>query len=593
MPMADLLRGQALAGEFGAVDVDAEVRRRIATLHTGRATVLTERTRPDGSTLELRRSRLPGGGFVTLYTDITARKRAEDAQAEARRLAEEATEQKSRFVAIVSHEIRTPLNAVVNSLALLDQSGLSAAQRRLAETASQAGDALLELINDILELSKMEAGQLAVRPSVFDLQALLDGVLEMFRAQAAERGIHLVVDVAPDVPARVRADGGRLRQVMMNFVSNAAKFSLPGLVTLRAAAGNVAGAPSLLLAVQDQGPRIADHEAELLFQPFSRLDNARASGTPGTGLGLAICERLTRLMGGQIGVRPTRDGGNEFWITLPLEAAAAAAAGPGGAMGQVIALKHRRRSAVLLVEDIPANHLVTATMLRREGHRVDVAESGPEALRLVAERPYDLVFMDLIMPGMNGYETTRRMRALSGPAGQVPIVALTANTAPEDRARCLAAGMNDMMGKPVRPQEMFAILGRTVWHRDRGIAPMPRADTAPVLDLLRLADLQRGLPAATLASLLEQCLADMRRRMQTLRDALTAGQTREIEEIAHAVAGMAGTYGLATVDRRMRQIMTAGRNADVTAARQAADDMEADLEAASTAVREHVRALAA
>jgi len=595
MPMAELLRGQAIAGEFGAVDIEAEVKRRIAMLHTGRATVLTERTRPDGSTLELRRSRLPGGGFVTLYTDITARKRTEDAQAAARRLAEEATEQKSRFVAIVSHEIRTPLNAVVNSLALLDQSGLSAAQRRLAETASQAGDALLELINDILELSKMEAGQLAVRPSVFELRSLLDGVLEMFRAQAAERGIRLGVEVAPDVPERLRADGGRLRQVMMNFVSNAAKFSLPGTVLIRAAAASVAGKPTLILAVQDQGPRIPEHEAALLFQPFSRLDNARASGAPGTGLGLAICERLTRLMGGQIGVRPTREGGNEFWLTLPLEAVTtpATASGDDGATGTVVRLKQRRRALVLVVEDIPANHLVTATMLRREGHRVDIAESGPEALRMVAEQPYDLVFMDLIMPGMNGYEAARRIRQLPGPSGLVPIVALTANTAPEDRARCLAVGMNEMLGKPVRPQEMFDMLARTSWRMDPKAVARPRAEAPQVLDATRLADLQRGLPAATLASLLEQCLADMRRRMLRLREALSAGDAREIEEIAHAVAGMAGTYGLAAVDWRMREIMNAGKAGDIPAAQHAAREMDADLEAAATAVREHVRVLAA
>ncbi len=590
MPMAELLRGQALAGEFGdRIDVDVEVRRRIASLHTGRAVVLAERIRPDGSTLELRRSRMPSGGFVTLYTDITARKRAEEAQAAARLLAEEAIEQKSRFVAIVSHEIRTPLNAVVNSLALLDQSGMSASQRRLTTNASQAGDALLDLINDILELSKMEAGQLAVRPGVVELAALFDGVAEMFRVPAAERSIHLVIDIAADVPPFVRADGGRLRQVLMNFVSNAAKFSLPGQVSLRAAAATVSGQPILILAVQDPGPRISDHEAGQLFQPFSRLDNARASGTPGTGLGLAICERLVRLMGGQIGVRPALEGGNEFWVTLPLEVATA----PINplAPGRLVVLPHVRRAVVLLVEDIPANHLVTATMLRREGHRVDVAESGPEAIRLVSERPYDLVFMDLIMPGMNGYEATRRIRTLPGPAGQVPIVALTANTAPEDRARCLSVGMNDMMGKPVRPAEMFALLGRTTWRRE---TPKPQVtETAPVLDLIRLADLQRGLPAATLASLLDQCLLDMQQRMVQLRTAVQSGHTREIEEIAHALAGMAGTYGLAAIDHRMRHVMLAGKRDDLAAAARDAEPMEADLTAAQLAVHDHFVAMAA
>jgi len=595
VPMEDLLRAQARAGEFGRVDVEAEVRRRMTLLRTFKSVGSQDRTRPNGRSLELRRSALPGGGFVTLYTDITARKQAEEAQAEARRIAEEATEQKSRFVATVSHEIRTPLNAVVNSLALLDQSDLSAPQHRLASTARQAGDALLDLVHDILEMSKVEAGQLALRPGVFDIRHLVTGVADMFRAQAGGRGVRIAMEVTPDVPPHLRADSGRLRQIMMNFVSNAAKFAVPGTVTIRAAITLVGGRPALLLGVRDPGPRIPERDAVQLFQPFSRLSHARDTGTPGTGLGLAICERLTRLMAGQIGLGPSPEGGNEFWLTLPLEVAA-----PPVVAANDMPARGKRRASLLLVEDIPANQLVTATILRRLGHRVDIAESGPDAIRMAQATPYDLVFMDLVMPGMSGYEAARAIRAMPGPAGAMPIVALTANTADEDRERCIAAGMNDMLGKPVRSAELLAAVNRTIW-RPAAVAPLVKAAPAapavpldgPPVDPLRLADLQQGLSPAVLANLVEQCLADFRQRLPLLREALASGDPRAVEANAHALAGMAGTYGLIALDRRMRRTMAAAKLGDVAAAAIAAQDLDAELLRASEAIRGALRATAA
>jgi len=373
----------------------------------------------------------------------------------------------------------------------------------------------------------------------------------------------------------------------MNFVSNAVKFSAPGVATIRAARVTLAGRFCLLLAVRDPGPRIPEHEAARLFQPFSRLDNAREIGAPGTGLGLAICERLTRLMGGQLGVGPGADGGNEFWLTLPFDEATAprAEAPPPPA--------RTRRANVLLVEDIPANHLVTATLLRREGHRVDIAESGPEAIRMVQERSYDLVFMDLIMPGMNGYEAARRIRALPGEVGRVPIVALTANTAPEDRARCIGAGMNDMLGKPVRPSELFEMVLRTNWNtalQQPEVGGVSAAEPAAPLDEARLKELHQGLSAATMDSLVEQCLTDIRQRRPALRGALVAGDAETIEQLAHALAGMAGTYGLVAVERRMRGMMDAVRRGDVAAAVAASSGMDAEFARASEAIRAMLRA---
>ncbi len=607
VPMEDVLRAQARAGEFGHVDVEKEVRRRMRRLRDFSGVGTQERTRPSGASLELRRSALPGGGFVTLYTDITARKQAEEAQAEARRIADDASAQQAHFVATVSHEIRTPLNAVVNSLALLDQSGLSPPQHRLARTARQAGDALLDLVNDILEMSRMEAGQLQLRPGPFELRALLDGVADMFRNQAAARHARIVVEVAPATPDSLRADSSRVRQVLMNLVSNAAKFAVPGAITLHASSatqGEGRGdGPTLLLAVRDAGPRITEREAAQLFQPFSRLGHAHDTGTPGTGLGLAICERLVRLMGGRIGLRPSPEGGNEFWLTLPLELA------PARLDLSPHPVRRQRRSLLLLVEDIPANHLVVAIMLRREGHRVDVAESGPEAIRMVQATPYDLVFMDLNMPGMSGYDAAGHIRALPGPEARVPIVALTATTAPEDRARCLDAGMNDLIGKPVRAAELIAFVNRVTWQpglagvglagvglASVGLASMGLASVGadgPSLDLARLADLRAGLPPSTLPALVEQCLAEIGERLPSLHAALALGEPSATEARAHALAGMAGTYGLAGLERRMRNVMAAARRDDAAGAALAARDLELELARASEAIRAELRLIAA
>ncbi len=588
-PMQDLLRSQALAGEFGELeDPEAEVMRRLEPLRARQDGEPQQRTRPDGRTIELRRTALPGGGFVTLYTDITARRQTEEARDEARRIAHEVTEQKASFVAVVSHEIRTPLNALVGSLALLDESGLSAAQRRLTNTAQQAGEALLALVNDILEMSKMEAGELGLHPTPFNIEALLAGVAGMFDAQAAARGIKVVVQVAPDLPRHLTADSGRLRQVLMNFVSNATKFAVPGTVTIRACATLASGQPCLLLGVRDCGPRVPEREAAQLFRPFSRLAGTRASGVPGTGLGLAISERLIRLMGGQVGIGPSPEGGNEFWATVPLKPAVNAAPGPPSL--SAASLRRASRRAVLLVEDVLANQLVTAIVLRRAGHCVDVAESGAEALHMVQSYPYDLVFMDLVMPGMGGEEAARHIRALPGPAGRVPIVALTATTSAEDRSRCDAAGMDAVLAKPVRSDALLAMVDTCAQQR---ASPVARPAQAASLDAARLADLQGGLSAATLAPLIEQCLADIAERLPLLGAALRRGDAKAAEEGAHALAGMAASYGLAAVERQMRAVLAAARDGDLDRAGRAAQHADTELTRAAREIRSVLQPMAA
>jgi signal transduction histidine kinase/DNA-binding NarL/FixJ family response regulator len=601
LPMEDILRAQAQGGQFGAVDVEAEVARRMAILRSSNNTGVVERVRPDGHTLELRRNRMADGGFVTLYSDVTARKEAETALREARLAAEAATEAKSRFTAIVSHEIRTPLSALLGTLTLLADGGLTPPQQALLSMARQSGDALQGLINDILAMSRMEAGQLSLRPSAFDLRTLLDGVVSMFGSQATDRGITVRLAVSPDLPAELYADPGRVRQVLINLLSNAVKFGRAGVVgVLARQVPDLSGRPLLHIAVRDRGPVIEAEGRARLFRPFSRLDQPGGEDPLGSGLGLAICHQIVSLMGGEIGCDPWAVSGsgpaneagavgNEFWVRLPIVLP------PEGVRPSPVSppLPPKRflpRTRILLVEDILANQLVTATLLRRDGHMVDVAGEGEAASLAVTTRPYDLVFMDIFMPGTNGLEVARRIRALPPPAGTVPIIALTANVSADDQRMCREAGMNGVLDKPVALAELLDALATRVW---RGIpervagqaAPSPWAEVGPVLADDRVGELRRSLPADMLGGMVEECLVDLHARLRELRRALASGGREEVVAQAHAMVGMAAGYGMAALEARLRALMQAARRGDGTVAATLADVLDADLTRAAEALR--------
>ena len=591
LTMEEILRAQARSGQFGQVDVEAEVARRVAALRKQPASDTIERRRPDGRTIELRRDVLPDGGFVTLYRDITARKQAENALREARAMAEAAMAAKSRFVAIVSHEIRSPLNALLNTLRLLSDSSLSSSNQALLHMARQSGDALLGLINDILDMSSMEAGQLTLRPSVFLLPSLAEGVLEMFHAQAAERRITLRLMLDPDLPREIYVDPGRLRQIMINLLSNAVKFGLPGPVELRLQRQrDQLGRSVLRLAVRDHGPTIEPEGRARLFRPFSRLETG-ADEPLGSGLGLAICRHLATLMGGEINCDPwvaaDGRGGNEFWARIPLPLVPAGARTSGTASEELPRLPHTR---ILLVEDIPANQIITATLLRREGHLVDVAASGEAALEAITRRPYDVVFMDIFMPGMTGLEAAQRIRAMTGAAGTTPIIALTANVGPDDRLECQRAGMVDLLSKPAALADMLNILARHVW---RGVPRRPavlRARTGlpgpPVIAADRLNELRGMLPADTLLNMVEECLADLQERLPQVQRALQEGKGEELANQVHAMIGMAAGYGMAALETRLRALMQASRGPDRAVTAALAEQIGTDLRHASEALRE-------
>ncbi len=595
LPIEDILRAQAKAGQSGPVDVEAEVAQRMALLRSGGHLGTMERTRPDGRTIELRTNRLPDGGFVTLYADVTARRQSEDALRDASAIAEAAAAAKSRFVAIVSHEIRTPLNALLATLTLLHDVGLPPAQQALLDMSRQSGDALLGLINDILEMSRMEAGQLSLRPSVFVLRGLLDSVIEIFRPQAAERGIVLGLAASPELPRELYADLGRLRQVLINLLSNAVKFGQPGAVGLLAGQEQDAnGRPVLHLAVRDRGPVIEPAGRARLFRQFSRLEG----GDPGVdeslgfGLGLAICRQLVSLMGGEIGCEPwmAEDGraGNEFWVRLPIAPLPDIQQQPTGA--EFPARRILPRTRILLVEDILANQLVTAALLRREGHLVDIAGDGGEALQAVAHLPYDLVFMDIFMPGMSRFEVARRIRAMPAPAGSMPIVALTANMSPDDQALCREAGMNRLLGKPVAVPELVQALAELAWRglpeRSAAVRAAAAPPHNPVLSTVRIGELRSSLQGDMLAGMVEECLIDLQARLPMLRRAMQAGNSDEVAAQAHAMVGMAAGYGMAALEARLRALMLAARGSDTARAAALAVELDAELSMAANALRE-------
>ena len=604
LPMEEILRAQANAGLFGDVDTEAEVGRRMAVVRSLQFGT-TERTRPDGRTIELRRRGLPDGGFVTLYSDITEHKRVEAALREARANADAANAAKTRFVAVVSHEIRTPLNALLNTLRLLADSVLSPSQRGLVSMASQSGDALSSLINDILEMSRMEAGQLTLRTSELDLRTMLTGALEIFHGQAESRGITLKQAVANDVPALVSLDGGRLRQILLNLLSNAVKFARAGDVVLAVERDYTTRptAGGLRIAVRDGGPVIAVNDRQRLFQPFSRLDRPEGDQPLGTGLGLSICHHLVTLMGGEIGCEPWSDGhaeGNEFWLTLPdkVIVAPAPAEAPSQTPEVPTADLPRRlppRTRILVVEDVRANQVIAATLLRRVGHSVDIASNGSEAIEAVRNKPYDIVFMDIFMPGMSGQEATRHIRELLGVAGRVPIIALTANTAPEDEVLFLSAGMNGVLGKPVSLPELQAALLRYIWqgHPAGGMTVTTQApeksEIASILALERVVELRTNLPADVLMTLVNECLNDLEERMPPFRRALASGVVFEIESQAHTIAGVAAGYGLAALEAKSRAIMAAAKAGDTAAFDTAFAETEDELLRGGTALREFLQ----
>ena len=361
--------------------------------------------------------------------------------------AEAATMAKSRFLAAMSHEIRTPMSGVLGLLGLILDDPLPEKQRERAKIALASAQSLLQILNDILDFSKLEAQQIRVCEENVETRRLVDDVMELMAAPAEKKGLGLGVEVAAAVPERIFADPMRLRQVLTNLLSNATKFTEAGEVRVRVGYAAEGEAGRLEVEVEDTGIGIAPAHIEEIFQDFVQADNSLTRRAGGTGLGLAISRQLVELMGGTLTVRSVPGMGSTFAFSIRTRPAPAVAAEPPVADGR--ARRKLEPLRVLLAEDHATNQYLIGAYLGAAGHAVVVVENGVEAVAAAAEGGFDVVLMDVQMPEIDGLEATRRIRALPGPAGEVPIIALTANAMPGDRESCLEAGMNGYLSKPI------------------------------------------------------------------------------------------------------------------------------------------------